>query len=119
MTWKHELGIQIREARKAAAMTQDELAHELGVARQMIGRYESGHDAPSIEILGKAATVLGIEFQVRGFRITFEATRRALRPPPRPQQLRLEFDKPHTFPGATVQITPTKGKLIISAVVPA
>jgi transcriptional regulator with XRE-family HTH domain len=119
MNWKHEIGTQIREARKAAGMTQDELATRLDVARQMICRYEAGRDAPSVDVLARAADTLSIVFQVRGLRISFEKTGAHHKPRPLPKQLRFEFEKSHLFRGAVVEITPRKGQILIRAVIPA
>src|SRR5260370_37720180 len=47
MSWKQDLGRQIRQERDSAGMTQAELAKHLDVSRQMVGRYEAGKDAPA------------------------------------------------------------------------
>lgn len=119
MNWKHEIGAQIREARKAAGMTQDELAMRLDVARQMICRYEAGRDAPSVEVLARAADTLSIVFHVRDLWISFEKAGAPHKPRPVPKQLRFQFEKSHVFRGAVVEITPHKGRILIRAVIPA
>lgn len=42
------LGDMIREAREERGWTQDELAERLGVARQTVGRWETGGGVPNI-----------------------------------------------------------------------
>lgn len=44
-----ELGERIREARKAAKMSQEELAQGVRVRRQTIGEYENGGERKSPE----------------------------------------------------------------------
>lgn len=51
---------KIREARKAAKMTQDELAKSLGVNRATLSRYESGAIDPPASQLQRIADALGI-----------------------------------------------------------
>ena len=119
MSWKRELGHQLRDARKAARLTQGQLATRLNVSRQMICRYEAGRDAPAVEVLALAATTLGVEFQVLGLRINSQET--PARPPlrPLPRQLSLKFNKARSFPHAVVRITPRKGRILITADIPA
>ncbi|MGH3770152.1 MAG: helix-turn-helix transcriptional regulator [Pseudonocardiaceae bacterium] len=47
-------------ARKAAGFTQEELAHELGVDRSTIGRWESGETEPLPWLQPKLADLLGV-----------------------------------------------------------
>lgn len=56
-----KLGNQIREAREAAGMTQQELAEKTGTARSNISRLEAGRQSPSYETLSKIAQALGKE----------------------------------------------------------
>lgn len=51
----------IREARKARALTQKELAEQLGVAETTVNRYESGEQNLTIETLQKVASALGVD----------------------------------------------------------
>lgn len=48
----------IQRARKAAGMTQDELASRLGVNRATISKYENGSICPSLGQLGSIAKIL-------------------------------------------------------------
>lgn len=54
------IGMLIRDARKAAGLTQKELAASMGVSQQIISRLESGEaENPTIETLSKIADVAG------------------------------------------------------------
>jgi transcriptional regulator with XRE-family HTH domain len=117
MSWKHDLGRQIRLERDSAGMTQAELAKQLNVSRQMIGRYEAGHDAPAVDVLVEIARILEIEFQVKGILVKFEQGSK--RPKLVHRQLRLEFEKPRRFDRAQIEITPSEGKILIKAEIPA
>lgn len=48
----------IRKARKAAKITQEDLAEMVGLNRATISKYESGAIAPTLEQLGKIARAL-------------------------------------------------------------
>lgn len=52
----------IKAARKAAKMTQGELALKLGINRATISKYESGEISLSLEMLIKIAAVLGVDW---------------------------------------------------------
>ena len=117
MSWKHDLGRQIRQERDSAGMTQAELAKHLDVSRQMVGRYEAGQDAPAVDVLVEIARILDVEFQVKG--ITLRCEPSSKRPKLVPKQLRLEFEKPRRFDRAQIEITPSEGKILIKAEIPA
>jgi hypothetical protein len=85
----------------------------------MIGRYEAGLAAPSVDKIARAATLLKIEFFVHGYRISCTQDSRVARETPSPQQLSLDYEKVHTSKHSLVRITPRKGKLVIYAEVPA
>ena len=51
---------QIRRVRKAAHVTQEELAKRIGVNRALISKYETGIIEPSVSQLQKIASVLGV-----------------------------------------------------------
>ena len=55
-----ELGIKIREKRKAAGMTQADLAAFLGVTKATISKYELGLREPSFEQLQTIGEALGL-----------------------------------------------------------
>lgn len=63
----------IRKARKAAGITQEELAKELGINRATISKYESGAITPSIQQLCNIAVVLQTDVgQIMGGEFTFQ-----------------------------------------------
>jgi len=117
MSWKQDLGRQIRQERDSAGMTQAELAKHLDVSRQMVGRYEAGQDAPAVDVLVEIARILDVEFQVKG--ITLRCEPSSKRPKLLQKQLKLEFDKPRRFDRAQIEITPSEGKILIRAEIPA
>ena len=51
---------QIRRVRKAAHVTQEELAKRIGVNRALISKYETGIIEPSVSQLQKIALALGV-----------------------------------------------------------
>lgn len=55
-----ELGENIQKARKAAGMTQKELAEKLGVSAPNISQYERGTKTPKIETVKRIAHALGV-----------------------------------------------------------
>jgi transcriptional regulator with XRE-family HTH domain len=113
MSWKHELGRQIKQGRESLGLTQAGLASQLDLSRQMIGRYETGQDAPAIDVLVEIARMLEIEFQVKGILVKFEQGGR--RPRPLRKQLKLEFEKTRKFDRARIEITPSEDKILIKA----
>ncbi len=48
---KKEIGSRIKRARNVIGKTQEDLAKEIDFNRSLIGHYETGHTAPSIEFL--------------------------------------------------------------------
>ncbi len=48
---KVEIGSRLKQARNVIGKTQEELAKEIDFNRSLIGHYETGHTAPSIEFL--------------------------------------------------------------------
>ncbi|WP_423916866.1 helix-turn-helix domain-containing protein [Candidatus Poriferisodalis sp.] len=60
-----DLGAVVRETRLAAAMTQQQLADQVGTTRQWVIRLEQGdHSSTSSKVLA-ALTVLGLEMVAR------------------------------------------------------
>lgn len=55
------IGRNIRNFRKKARMTQEELAEKLYTTRQTISNYETGKSEPDFETVGKIADAFGIE----------------------------------------------------------
>ena len=58
--WLEYISRQIRGARKAAGMTQDELAESSGLPQSHICRLENGQHSPTNKTLTKIADALGI-----------------------------------------------------------
>ncbi len=54
------LGENIKQARIAAHMTQDELAGLLGTTKSTISKYELGHREPNIATINKISHLLGV-----------------------------------------------------------
>lgn len=66
-----EIGIQVRDLRKKAGLTQIELAKKLGVSQQVLSRLESGEaDNPTVSTLERIAQATGhrmrLEFEPSG-----------------------------------------------------
>jgi transcriptional regulator with XRE-family HTH domain len=55
-----ELGVKIRDARKAAGMTQEQLAALLPIGRAEVGHYETGYANPGILGLLRIAEALSV-----------------------------------------------------------
>lgn len=56
-----ETGKYIRQYRKIAGLTQEELAQKVGVSTMSIRRYESGERVATRELIEAIATVLGVD----------------------------------------------------------
>lgn len=54
---------KLREIRKAAKFTQEQLANELGVNRATVSKYETGEISPSVEQLIKICNILDVSFE--------------------------------------------------------
>jgi len=58
------LGKKIKRARNEAGLTQEDLAHKVGISRAYMGYIEQGRNAPSLEVLNKIARVLKISINI-------------------------------------------------------
>jgi transcriptional regulator with XRE-family HTH domain len=117
MHWQRELGGQIREARKAAGISQERLAETLSVTREQLSNYENGKSAPPVNVVTEIIIALRVEFVVGGCRISLDGLKQRS-PQPIPQQLCFAYDTEHRFSPATVTIKPTEHSIHISAVIP-
>jgi transcriptional regulator with XRE-family HTH domain len=54
------IGPKIRELREAAALTQEDLAHQAGISTSTLSRIERGNFQPRMDTLGKLAQALGV-----------------------------------------------------------
>lgn len=71
MVYLKASGEKIREARKAANLTQAQLGEKMNVSGSMIGQYETEARRPSIKTAKKIASILGID--ARALLVEFEA----------------------------------------------
>ena len=55
-----EIGRRIKAARKAAKMSQTDLANRINKTLRTVQKYESGEIVPSIDMIGQIAEVLGV-----------------------------------------------------------
>lgn len=51
---------EIREARKAKGLSQDQLAKMIGVTQGAVAQWENGLTHPSFEVLPKLSAALGV-----------------------------------------------------------
>jgi transcriptional regulator with XRE-family HTH domain len=77
------VGTNLRSLRVRRGLSLEKLARASGVSRAMLGQIELGHSAPTINLMWKIATALGVPF----------STLMATRPPGIIQVLRLEQAK--------------------------
>lgn len=60
LTRRRAVGTHIREARRDARLTQEQLAEASGVDRQAINRIEQGHASPRLDSLIRIAAALDV-----------------------------------------------------------
>ena len=60
MSWEKIVGLNVKRLRKSRGLSQEELAGEAGIAMRHLGRIERGEGNPTIEIMGKLASVLNV-----------------------------------------------------------
>ena len=101
-----------------AGLSQQALATAIGKSRQIIGRYEAGTDAPSVDALGSIALVLAMaEVSINGYKFSVQRQSGSTGAPII-EQLRLDFGREYVFQGTTLKITPTKMSITITAIAP-
>ena len=61
MNWAEIVGANIRRLRKAKGFTQEQLAHEAGVAMRYVAGVERAEENPSLKFLVRIAEALGVE----------------------------------------------------------
>lgn len=61
MEWEAIVGANIRRLRKAKGLTQEQLAHEAGMAMRYVAGVERGEENPSLRYLVRLAEALGAE----------------------------------------------------------
>ena len=118
MSWQQSLGQQIKEARLRAGVSKVQLATAIGRSRKMIPRYEDGSDGVSPDLLAKIAVALRMtEVDINGHRFSIKQ-RAEQESAELTEQLKLDFDKEHVFPGGVIRITATKTTITITATAP-
>jgi transcriptional regulator with XRE-family HTH domain len=96
---------QLRTARTSRGETQEAVARKLGLSRQMINRYENGHDSPRPENLAGLVRYYGILLDIEGHKFGAEALETKWRRVGKPaKQLELPLDRPQEFSDARVRI---------------
>ncbi|NCO12455.1 MAG: transcriptional regulator [Candidatus Pacebacteria bacterium CG_4_10_14_3_um_filter_34_15] len=55
------LGKKVQRYRKKTGMSQEEVAHKVGISRAYMGYIEQGRNIPSLEVLQKVAKVLKVK----------------------------------------------------------
>jgi transcriptional regulator with XRE-family HTH domain len=61
MEWERIVGANIRRLRKAKGLTQEQLAHEAGMAMRYVAGVERGEENPSLRFLVRIAEALAVE----------------------------------------------------------
>ncbi len=55
------VGKKVQRYRKKTGMSQEEVAHKVGISRAYMGYIEQGRNVPSLEILEKIAKVIKVK----------------------------------------------------------
>jgi transcriptional regulator with XRE-family HTH domain len=118
MDWKKELGIQLREGRDDMYLLQDDVAKQVKVHSNMIGRYESGGSGPELDVLIQLAVALDKhEFRIGNHFVIIKAVDEAEeKTSSQPKQLRLRYGGEYVFDGggASMKIQPSREGLFIT-----
>lgn len=61
MRWEAIVGRNVRSLRKARGLTQEALAHAAEIDTRYVGGIERGEENPTVAVLARIASVLGIE----------------------------------------------------------
>ena len=64
MASREEMGKVIRDARKAMAMTQQDVTNATGVNNTTVSKIENGHFTGSFDIFEKVVDSVGLQFEV-------------------------------------------------------
>lgn len=60
MEWAQIVGANIRRLRMIRNLTQEQLAGDANIAMRHLGRIERGESNPTVEVLGRLATILNV-----------------------------------------------------------
>jgi transcriptional regulator with XRE-family HTH domain len=118
MTWMHELGDKIKEARQDAGLSQEALASKLSVGRVQLGNYEKGTSVIPVNIFAEIARALKVQsFTVAGYKVAVDENQ------PKPtlapaQQLAFPFGREHLFGNASLRVDSgqSHGSIVVTAV---
>lgn len=61
MDLKDVLATNLRRIRNEGGLTQEEMAHRLGISFRYLGSIERGRVSPSVTVLGKIAAALNVD----------------------------------------------------------
>ena len=61
--WRSIIGQNVRKHRKARALTQEQLAHDVGLDLTYIGGIERGRRNPTLLVIVRIAVVLNVEVE--------------------------------------------------------
>ena len=110
MDWRADFGHQIRKAREARGLSQEQLADTLSVSRPQLSNYENGKNAISAKVAAEIAKKLDKGLEVDGCEIS-PKTKKTINS----KQLCLDFDKDHKFGPVTIRAT--KDNVTVTTVV--
>jgi transcriptional regulator with XRE-family HTH domain len=119
MDWKKELGIQLREGRDDLNLLQEDVARDVKVHKNMIGRYENGGSGPELDALIRLAVALNKqEFRIGDHLVIIRPVDDAVdadNNSSQPKQLRLKYGEEYVFDsgGTSMKIQPSKEGLFI------
>jgi len=57
------LGKKVQKLREESNLTQEELAHQLGISRVYMGYIEQGRESPSLKLLMKMSRKFGVKVE--------------------------------------------------------
>lgn len=78
------IGANIQSRRKMLGLTQEQLAHTLGVSRQTVTKWETGESTPDLENAGALAEALDVSLDAL---VAYDAQGTTLPMPPRGKHL--------------------------------
>ena len=78
------IGENIQMTRQTLGLTQEQLAHAVGVSRQTVAKWESGETSPDLEHAGALADAFGCTVDAL---VNFDSERTSLGVPPRGKHL--------------------------------
>jgi len=106
VTWRENLGEQIRNARIKAGWSQLELAEKTAIKREHISNIELGKNSPAVKIVTDIAKALNTRFHLDGCVIDPSSEYHGnLRPVSVPEQMKLDFGVEYRFSTRIVTLT--------------